>query len=695
MKFVGNLLSKGTKLVLMFTVLILLAVSGFSQSRKVAAAPQSLGPEDPSKIITVTVWLKQHNKSALDELVRQMYEPGSSNYHRWLTREEYRNQFGPTAAEAAQVRNYLVAHNFSVTSVEKYNHYVVAQGRVGDAQSAFNVQLNRVSMNGNMHRVTSSAASIPGAVGALVSSVQGLSDFAARSTLARPLDPATGKAVAPQPLSAAKTATTTPPANTCLNGTQSLTFTTSGGGPTATYTGNRYATDETNTCPGYIPSQVQTAYNLSDLYSNGWDGTGQTIVIVDAYGSSTIRKDANTFSTIYGLPRLTSSNFQFYYPGGRVTCNTTCQNGSWDVETTLDVEWAHAMAPGANIALVLAPDASSLDIAEFWAIENPEIVTPYANGVLGYVISNSWAGFEILDVLYGGSAQLDTEFTMTEVAAALGISDNYATGDWGDNVAAIYNDYGITVPPSVCMPASSPYATGVGGTSLFLKSDSSIQYQTGWGNNETRLTYATPNPPYDPPLELGFVYGGGGGTSSAWAAPSFQSGLANAARQVPDVSFVADPYTGVNIVFTISGTQYLEVIGGTSLATPTFSGVWAIANQAAGKAAPLGQAAALVYSLPSNAITDIRPVNNGFDVRGKIVNPPQPVLTENAVDLAQPLENTTKFLSAFYHGSSTRWYDLTFGTDSSLVVNPGWDNVTGVGTPNGLNFVRAVVATTK
>jgi len=134
------------------------------------------------------------------------------------------------------------------------------------------------------------------------------------------------------------------------------------------------------------------------------------------------------------------------------------------------------------------------------------------------------------------------------------------------------------------------------------------------------------------------------------------------------------------------------VIGGTSLATPVFSGMWAITNQAAGSKAPLGQAAALLYGLPSGAISDVLPVNNGQDVHGFIYNPPNPVLIETAAGLAQPLENTTSFLSALYHGSSTRWYDLTFGTDTSLVVTPGWDNVTGLGTPNGIHFVNSVVA---
>ena len=687
MKFLKKSLWITLKQVSMFALLALLAVSGFAQSsRRPGAKPQNLGPEDPSKLITVTVWLNQHNKAALDELVRQMYQPGSPNFHRFLTREQYRSQFAPTAAEAAQVRAYLMAHNFAVTSVEKYNHYVVAQGRVSDAQNAFNVQLSRVSLNGQIHRTTGASASIHGSVGALVHTVEGLSDFAARPTLARPLDPGTGKPAAAPAFSPASA--TSP--NVCLTGYQQLSFTTAGGGPSATYHGNRYATDATNTCPGYTPAQVQTAYGLNPLYSKGWDGTGQTIIIVDAYGSSTIRADANTFSSAYGLPALNSSNFKIYHPGGPATCGAAC--GSWPTETTLDVEWAHAMAPGANIALVVAPDANSLDIAEFWAIENPEVITSYANGDLGYTISNSWAGFEILDVLYGGQSVLNTELAMTELAASLGISTDFASGDWGDNVQLVANDYGITVPPSVCMPASSPYATGVGGTSLFLKTGGNIQFQTGWGNNETRLTYADPNPPYDPPLQLGFIYGAGGGTSAAWAEPPFQSSLGNTWRQVPDISYIADPYTGVNVIMTVSGAPVLDVIGGTSLATPVFSGMWAIANQAAGAKAPLGQAAALLYSLPAGAITDVKPFNNAWDVKGTITNPPQPLLVETAADLAQPLENTTTFLSALYHGSSTRWYDLTFGTDSSLVTAPGWDNVTGLGTPNVLHFVQAVVA---
>jgi hypothetical protein len=120
-----------------------------------------------------------------------------------------------------------------------------------------------------------------------------------------------------------------------------------------------------------------------------------------------------------------------------------------------------------------------------------------------------------------------------------------------------------------------------------------------------------------------------------------------------------------------------------------FSGVWAIANQAAGM--PLGQAATHVYDLPANALYDVTDVSSPDNVWGIIFNPFPTAETADA--LVQPLENTKNFISALYNSaSSTRWDIFTFGTDSSLTTGPGWDNVTGVGTPIGLPFVQAVAA---
>ena len=113
-----------------------------------AATIQSMGAADPSQEISVTVWLNQHNKPSFDALVEQMYDKASPNYHHWLTMDQYKTQFAPTAQEAATVRAYLTSHHLTVTSTDPLNHYLVAHGRVGDAQNAFNVQLNRAMING-------------------------------------------------------------------------------------------------------------------------------------------------------------------------------------------------------------------------------------------------------------------------------------------------------------------------------------------------------------------------------------------------------------------------------------------------------------------------------------------------------------------------------------------------------------------
>lgn len=130
---------------------------------------------------------------------------------------------------------------------------------------------------------------------------------------------------------------------------------------------------------GYQPSEVQTVYGLNAVYGAVLNGAGQTIVIVDAYGSSTIAQDAELFSQLYGLPDLTSANFQIGKAPG-LSSNPHGVELTWNLETTLDVEWSHAIAPGANIALVLANNhGSSLDEAINYAVVHH----------LGNVISNS------------------------------------------------------------------------------------------------------------------------------------------------------------------------------------------------------------------------------------------------------------------------------------------------------------------
>jgi len=649
------------------------------------AHARDLGPAPSSDGVNVTLWLREQSTgAAADRLVAQLYDPKSPKFHQWLNEAQAAALLAPTAAQADTVKKYLAAHNLKVTAVDVGNRFVKAQGSIADVQKAMHVAIHQFSAEGRTFRSNTTDPAIDEPAGSLVAAVGGLSEGRALPHSKRAMDPDTGAPTAMRPLALSPKGVFFSPQ--CIRPPEQVTFTTGGALPVASYAGNRYGADIGNTALGtlptcgYQPSELQTAYGLSQLYANGLDGTGETVVIVDAYGSPTIAADAELFSQVYGLPDLTSSNFKVYYPGGQPATTDT----GWASETSLDVEWAHSVAPHANIALVIAPTANDSDLqaAILYAIQHH----------LGHVISNSYGEAESDEP----AANLEQYNILSRLAAAHGISVDFSSGDSGDS-----NPSGVTnglVLPGVASPADCPWATGVGGTSLALDSSDNILLQTGWGNHETRIADAVAlgSPPIVPPLELGFVYGSGGGTSGFFAKPDFQRGLPGKFRQVPDIAFLADPYTGVE--FICDGTScdgapagtgpLVGVIGGTSLASPMFSGMWAIASQAAGGG--LGQAARLLYGLHHGAIRDVVPVGSEHNVRGAIASATG-VTRESSQDLAQPLDGTRVFYSALYQGSSTRWYVLTFGTDTSLMTAPGWDNVTGLGTPNGMQFVKAVV----
>lgn len=625
-----------------------------------------------STTMTATVWLKLHNEAQLQRLVQQQTQRGSASYHKWITQAQFNTSYSPNSQEVNSVVNFLKAHNLQILAVAENNFYVKVQGTAAQMESAFHVQLHSYNLKGQTYRSNNANPSVSGPAGGNIAAVTGLDDYGFQPQIAR-ASSADGT-VAWRPLANKPTGTFFE--GQCFTGVESHTFT--GTAPlSATYSGNRFGAPITNTqygtlapC-GYNPAELQKAYSMSGLYQQGLTGAGETVVIVDAFGSSTIQQDAEVFSQVYHLPDLNSSNFHVYRAPGAVN---NPHSGTWADEVTLDVEWVHAMAPGANIALVISPNnQNDLDEAVNWAVVHH----------LGNTISNSWATFEGLS----NPAVFNRVNRILEMAAAQGMDANFASGDWGDNTPVV----GFK---TVCFPASSPFATGVGGTSLALNSDDSILWQSGWGTNITRIagTAAQGNAPSDPPLNQGFQFGAGGGQSTYYARPSFQNSVSVSGngRLVPDISMLADPYTGVEIVETIGGQLSVGVIGGTSLATPMFSGLMAIAAQKNGHAG-LGQVAPLVYSLSSPAVSDVLPVGSANNVYGSITDSTG-TTNYSADQLAAPLDGTLTYYSAFYNSPfSTRWFVLTFGTDTTLTTSAGWDNVTGVGTPNGTDFVNALV----
>jgi subtilase family serine protease len=632
------------------------------------------GPLDPSTVITVTAWLQLHNQSQLDALVKQQHTRGSAKFHQWISQGDFNTAFGPTSQEAKAVQNFLTAHKLSVLAVAENNLYVKVQGTVGDVQKAFHVQIDGYTLGGATYRSNTGDPSVTDSAGGLIAAVTGLDNFGFQPMVTQAIDP-DGVPFPVAPLASN-------PAglffeSQCFRGVQTVTFT--GGGNTASYTGNRFGADITSSTLGHLPpcgyqpSEVQMAYNMMPLYNAGLTGEGQTIVITDAYGSSTLQLDAEVFSQLYGLPDLTPDNFQVMRAPG-VTNNPHGVQRNWQIETTLDVEWAHAIAPGAKIVVVLGPtDHNDLDEAVNWAVLHH----------LGNTISNSWNTPEAI----GAGAHVVAMEKILQMAAAQGVDVNFASGDSGDGFdVPLANGHKLVHFPGVGYPTSSPNATGVGGTSLALNPDNSIRFQTGWGTNLTRVfdRASLGSPPVVPPLSLGNQGGAGGGASALFGKPAFQVNVPGSTRMVPDIAWLADPFTGVELIETLDGQLSVSTIGGTSVATPMFSALMAIAAQKAGHG--LGQAAQLVYNLPAGAVDDIVPVGSPTNVTGTING--TPVMAD---DLAAPLGNTTTYYSALYNSPfSTRWFVITFGTDTSLTTALGWDNVTGVGAPNGANFVNAI-----
>jgi subtilase family serine protease len=636
---------------------------------KFTATAKNLGGVDPKSIVEVTIWLNPHNKSEMDALAKDLYDPKSANYRHWVTKAEFAKKFAPTAAEAKKVGDFFTGNNMKVVKMGPDNFYVRASGTAAAVSSAFHVSLNNYEVNGKIVRGNPEDPSIKGEAAPLVAAVAGLESteythpYATRLTNRNP-PKSTGGNSSVGAVSAATGAVTSVSLNpVCITGQTKQSFTSSGTLPEATYSGNEYTSN--NAGCGYTPETIWATYNLKGLYAEGFNGKGQTIVILDWCGSPTIQSDANAFSSRFNLPQLTAANFQIIHTTGPSYCAAT------DPEINIDVEWAHAIAPGAAIDLVVPPSASFQDVDEgmFYAVDYQ----------LGNVFSGSYGSEEI----YTSTSVLLTEELITETAAILGISTNFSTGDDGDFTF----DFPEFYTASVSAPADSPYATGVGGVSLGLNPDGTIQFQSGWGTNENLLSEEGYVP--DPPAGDGyFNFGSGGGASAIFAKPAYQKGLKGPARLLPDISWLADPFTGAVIAisepFSYPELTY-QVYGGTSLACPMFSALWAIANQEAG--ASLGQAAPYLYTMPASTITDILPVTFGTNVTG-VVEDSAGKKSYTAAQLASPLEGSTKYISAVwdYPLEQDTAILLTFGTDSGLATTKGWDDVTGVGVPNGKAF---------
>ncbi|HEX3329980.1 MAG TPA: S53 family peptidase [Gaiellales bacterium] len=396
---------------------------------------------------------------------------------------------------------------------------------------------------------------------------------------------------------------------------------------------------------GYTPKQFRGAYGVS---ATGLTGRGTSIGIVDAFAAGTIRKDANIYSRRHGDQPFHGRQFSQVLPSSFALHPNQCQTpADWSGEETLDVEAAHGLATKANVIYYGAKSCLNQDLQDALArVDDQNKVS---------VVSNSYGG-PMSGETSGDIAAQEQVVLQGEMQGITFLFSSGDNGDWQALEGFKDTDY----------PASDPFVTAVGGTSTAIGHKNKLLWQTGWGTEKFNLSdngkgwvpYA-PNP---------FLYGAGGGISPVFPRPSYQNGVVSAnGRGYPDVALDADPTTGMLVGQTQifpKGTFYGEYrIGGTSLASPLMAGIVADAAQHA--KSRLGFLNPAIYKMAKAHFGAFRDVGS---IPGANIRP----------DFANGLNKADGILYSV----------RTFDQDSSLTTGPGWDDVTGVGSPNAV-FLKA------
>jgi subtilase family serine protease len=654
-------------------------------SSAVAGTPEvSLTPS--ATPIEFAVSLKLHDAAQAAAVSEAVSDPASSSYGQYLTPAEWESRFSPSEASVERVSSWLRAHGVAVESVSSDRMTVYAIATAATIENAFGTSLAEFQKDGHVVRLAKAPLSMPSSLASLISGLSGVNQNAARpddlgaSALQR-------SAAAP----AAKSEPIPPPPGLSVFP------------PCSKYWGQKYDTNAPpygkgypNPLPyapcGYKPAQIQGAYDLAPGIAAGDDGSGVKVAIVDAYASPTLFSDAHEYS-MRNQPEQPLEQRQFSEHVSRSFNESEYCEASedWFREQTLDVESVHSTAPGAHILYV---GAKNCEGGLYAAVQK------VIDGHEAQIVTDSWSDF---GELFESEKEREGFDNVLMMADATGVGVQFSTGDYGD-------DYELMGINSVNFPASSPYVTAVGGTSLQIGKHDERLGEFGWSTGNSFLCDALlesigypgcgsktletwlPSPPGS------FQYGGNGGTAYDYPEPSYQEAVVPAAlaernsaitgernRVTPDISMDAEPSTGLLIGETMTfpgGVHYGEyTYGGTSLASPLFAGLMADADQAAGKA--LGFVNPALYkldSLPqtaSRAFYDIVPSGKQALIQPFYLNDYS--AKEGTVITARTIE---------YEGKQS-YCDGAGGCESEtniLQTAPGFDSMTGIGSP-GENLV--------
>jgi subtilase family serine protease len=454
-------------------------------------------------------------QTALDALVAAQHDPRSPAFHQWLTPASFATRFGAGASDLGRIHDWLEAHGFTVEEIPAGNRLVIFSGTAAQVSESFHAGIHRYRVGGVDHIANSQAPQIPAALAGVVGGIVSIDDFrrAPAMTARQSVDATT---------------------QWTLNGAHYL-----------------------------FPSDFATIYDLNPLYSAGTTGEGTAIAIA---GRSNISlSDVEAFRASAALKDNKPTVILDGNDPGLVEVDQD--------ESTLDVEWAGAVAPAATVKLVAAASTSATDGVDLSA---------------QYIVNHALA--QVVSVSYGsceqqmGAAELAFYNSLWQQAASEGISVLVASGDAGAAGCNLGSDSTGSVAGvnGLCSP---PYSTCVGGTE-FNENSNPSQYwaKTNNPNQGSALGYIPETVWNESGADGGaWLWASGGGISQVYAQPPWQqdvsgSSAANGMRAVPDVSFAAASHDGY-IIFE-NGSNW--IVSGTSAAAPSLAGVMALVVEANG-----------------------------------------------------------------------------------------------------------------
>jgi len=600
--------------------------------------------------------LTPEQQSSLDTLLQQQLDPSSPNYHKWLTPEEYAERFGVSQGDVTHAASWLRQQGFTSVIPARSRTWISFNGSAAQVEAAFHTPIHQYLVNGELHYANATEPSLPTVFRGVVMGIGSLNNFR------------------PRPHAVVKNAY--PHFTSGISGKHFL-----------------------------APDDFATIYDIQGLYGSGINGSSEAIAVMGQADLSTDTNhnnqyDVQTFRTVSNLPTV---NLQVILVPGQSDPGST--TGDQD-EANLDLEWSGAVARNASLIYVNSKNALFTSL-QYAVDQNLAPVISISYGLCEPQFSSS----DIATLTAMGQQANVQGQTIVSSSGDGGPADCDYSADPNNPVKSATHGYAVDVP------ASLPYVTGMGGTG-FSEGDATFatQYWNGTNNsnNGSAISYI-PEMAWNDTAADGFLAASGGGVSTLFTKPSWQTGAgvpADGQRDVPDLALSSsadhDGYLICSRSSCVTGyrksDQTLTVIGGTSTAAPTFAGIVALLVQQTNE--PQGNVNPSLYSLAANSPNAFHDIITGDNMvpctQGSKDCPASGMIGYSAgpgYDLTTGLGSVdVGALAAAWNGPTNPDFRLT-AQSASLTITPGTPvtdplTVTGLaGYSNGVNLACTVSST--